>query len=77
MAFVQVRDDGNVNWDCSSGEWLDGLEGVCFGWREHQHNLLRKDMAWVPVRKQGALLVSALSKRGVMVAFSEMEKTER
>lgn len=30
-----------------------------------------------PSEEAGALLVSALSKRGVMVAFSEMEKTER
>lgn len=44
-------------WQCELGlqqwkEWLDGLEGVCFDWREHQHNLWRKDMAWVPVRKR-------------------------
>lgn len=50
--------------------------GICFGWREHQHNLLRRDTEWVRVRKQGALLVSALSKSGMMVAFSEMEKSE-
>lgn len=32
-------------------------------------NLLGKDMEWLRVRKQGALLVSALSKRGMMVHF--------